>query len=74
MFKFLQTRNGLIITAVIVLLLVLIVTYNWGQIKGWFQGMSEGRTGAGLEDCYCNGKYKGRMRPSDCSRKCEGLI
>lgn len=32
------------------------------------------RTGAGLEDCYCNGVYKGKMRPETCQSKCAGNI
>lgn len=34
--EFIRTPKGLIITAIVVLVLVIIISYNWTTIKGWF--------------------------------------
>lgn len=44
-FEFLQTPKGLIITAAIILVLVVIVSYNWGKIKGMFSTAAPGAAG-----------------------------
>jgi len=42
MFKFLKTPEGLFITAIILLLIVVLISYNRNTIMGWFS-KTEGR-------------------------------
>lgn len=65
---------------VLYLLLALVIGVTVGtQLSTWFPSMfSSAKTNlrqkAGLEDCYCNGVYKGQMRPENCQKKCSGTI
>lgn len=36
MFNFLKTPKGLIITGIILLVIVLLISYNWKTVKAWF--------------------------------------
>lgn len=40
LFAFLKTPKGLIIAALVVLVIVIIISYNWNTIKGWFSSSS----------------------------------
>lgn len=59
MLKFLQTPKGLIITAVIILVLVIVVSYNWGKIKGIFSSTPLGTSGRNIKCPPCNPKAPG---------------
>lgn len=47
--KFLKTPAGLIITALVLLVAIVAITYNWDAIKAWFSSPSAPTTPADTE-------------------------
>lgn len=41
--NFLKTTKGLIITALVLIVITIIISYNWETIKGWFTPAAAGR-------------------------------
>lgn len=44
MLKSLQTTKGLIIAAIAVFVIIILISYNWDTIKGWFSSSTLRKT------------------------------